>query len=786
MVLRTIKRILVTTLAMAIVIASVNYVPSKKVKAATFEQSIASFPKSYKPYLRKLHKKYPKWKFIPYKTNIKFASAVAKEGSGDRSLIENSNSKFWKSNKKGDYIASSKRYIAKDGGVWVTASKNSVAYFMDPRNFLNSTFIYMFESLSYDQKTHTKSGVEAVLKNTFMYKTNICYINRKGKYKKTKTKYSSQIVSAAKASNVNAFYIASKIRQEIGGGRNAKYKGMGASGSVSGRYGSYTGIYNFYNIGAFTGPNPISSGLSWASSGKGYNRPWTTPMRSITGGAKYIGSKYINCGQHTIYFERFNVNRSSRYGLYEHQYMTNVYGAAAEAMLTANAYNSMGIAKQTKKFIIPIFKKMPSRRQFVRMGKRAKSGRTTTSVTLRKGPGTSYRGITSLSKKTAVTVYKGVISNVGYGIGLLKNPYWYYVHVRKSGRVYKGYVTASYVTTNVEKYISKGVKTKLPISISKSGKVYYRSNNPAVCKVDKNGYVTGKKKGSVTIFAISSTGSLSPIKVEICSSGVKVTPIYMQLYTTQKRKIKAKLFPSKKKNKVKKYVSSNKKVASVTKKGLVKAKKPGIAYIKCIPEKGFRSTCKVNVLNATPNQPIGHVRSLGYNSAHVGWSRQNGISGYHIYRKDGAKRIAFLKTVKGTITSFTDSGLTAGVTYAYSIVPYRYVDRKMFKGKGSKGVRVVPRPNRPVMKKIKPKKNGAVVKWKSVYGANGYALYRSKKKKTGYKKIVEIKAGSKLKYYDKKLKKKKKYYYKALAYTRVNNKNVLSWFSKIRTFKRKK
>ena len=79
MVLRTIKRILVTTLAMAIVIASVNYVPSKKVEAATFEQSIASFPKSYKPYLRKLHKKYPKWKFIPYKTNIKFASAVAKE-----------------------------------------------------------------------------------------------------------------------------------------------------------------------------------------------------------------------------------------------------------------------------------------------------------------------------------------------------------------------------------------------------------------------------------------------------------------------------------------------------------------------------------------------------------------------------------------------------------------------------------------------------------------------------------------------------------------------------------
>ena len=39
---------------------------SREVMAAySFETSIKGFPDSYKPYLRNLHKKYPKWKFVP-------------------------------------------------------------------------------------------------------------------------------------------------------------------------------------------------------------------------------------------------------------------------------------------------------------------------------------------------------------------------------------------------------------------------------------------------------------------------------------------------------------------------------------------------------------------------------------------------------------------------------------------------------------------------------------------------------------------------------------------------
>ena len=777
---------MVITLAMAIVIASVNYVPKTIVKADAFETSIKNFPDSYKASLRALHKKYPNWKFVPFKTGVNFATAVSKESGNNNSLIENYFSKFLKSNAKGDYFPSTKRYVAKDGGTWVSANKNATAYFMDPRNFLNSSSIYMFESLAYDSSTQTQAGVEAVLKGTFMYKTNICYLTTKGKYTKTNTKYSAQILAAAKAANVNAYYIASKIRQEIGGSKNSKYAGMGASGSISGSYGSYKGIYNFYNIGAFTGANPIASGLKWASSGSSYSRPWNTPMKSINGGAKYIGDKYINCGQYTIYFERFNVNKSSKYGLYSHQYMTNVYGAAAEADLTANAYSSMGIAGLTKKFIIPVFNSMPAKSQSVTIGSTEKSAKIASSIMIRKGPGTGYKGLVSLPKSTNLKVYHGKISNVGYGVRLLKNPYWLYAHVNYKGKLYKGYVSASYTTITTAKYITKKVKTKLPVKVSGSGTLYYRSNNPAICTVNSKGYVTGKKKGSTTVYAISATGSISGIKVSVVTSGVSVTPTAASLYTGQTKKLKTKLLPSKKKNSVKSFTSSNNKVATVSNKGVITAKSPGTAVITCKPNSGFSSKCTVQVRSATPSQPTLKAKATGYNSAAVSWTSQYGITEYRVYRKPQVGPLKLVKAVPGTVTSLTDTNLETGVKYTYTVVAFRNVNGKIHKSASSKGVVVQPVPGKSKIKKVKAKGKGVTFNFKAVAGATGYNIVKSTNKYKGYKKVAVIKAGQKLTYYDKKLKKNKKYYYKVIVFTTVKGTHYFGKYSKIKSYTRKK
>ena len=169
-----------------------------KAADAAFENSIAAFPDSYKPYLRTLHTKYPSWKFVAYNTGLNFATVVNKEFADDKSLIENSFSKLLKSNGSvKNYNASTGTYIPKDGGTWVAASKNCIAYFVDPRNFLNETHIYMFEQLSFDAATQTQAGVEAILEGSFMYNKAISYINTAGKYISTDILYSAQIMEAA-------------------------------------------------------------------------------------------------------------------------------------------------------------------------------------------------------------------------------------------------------------------------------------------------------------------------------------------------------------------------------------------------------------------------------------------------------------------------------------------------------------------------------------------------------------------------------------------------------------
>lgn len=88
-------------------------------------------------------------------------------------------------------------------------------------------------------------------------------------------------------------------------------------------------------------------------------------------------------------------------------------------------------------------------------------------------------------------------------------------------------------------------------------------------------------------------------------------------------------------------------------------------------------------------------------------------------------------------------------------------------------------PLAPAGVKAQKKKKGILLSWKKVKGANGYAIYRSYKKKTGYKKVTVIsKAGTK-QYLDKKGKKGKMAYYKIKAYKISDGKKIWGKYSKI-------
>ena len=376
-----------------------------------FEDSLinAGFPKSYVEPLSKLHDKYPNWVFVPMITGLDWQASINGERTPhSQQLIEKNVDSWMKCSCSQCY---GKTY---EGGGWVSASEDAVKYYMDPRNFLTEEYIFQFENIRFDE-AQTIEGIESILGWTWMRNADITYYDAFGNlltYSENgqNIKYSEAILRAARDSNVSAYYLASKIVQEVGSNNPANVT------TASGTSYPYNGIYNYYNIGANTG---AEDGLRWANgymktirstvmysetniyssqvvtipasttvyfaydSGEfygiraevggvmyagfvrkdnievatEYGRPWNNPYQSIYYGAQWIYKNFVDT-QYTGYLQKFNVNPESN-SLYEHEYMANVRAAASESYSTYYAYKSNGTLEGRRVFSIPVFLNMP-------------------------------------------------------------------------------------------------------------------------------------------------------------------------------------------------------------------------------------------------------------------------------------------------------------------------------------------------------------------------------------------------------------------------------------------
>ncbi len=306
------------------------------------------FPESYKPFLREMHKAHPSWNFIAVQTGINWDTLVENERnkSGQiKNLVycTSSNPHYnWRSTEVG-YNASTNKWYPYDGTVWFAASNQLVKYYLDPRTYLYESYIFAFESLSYQEGMQNQTGVEAILKGSFMANANA--------YGEGRT-YSSIIMDAAKQSNVSPYHLASRMKQEMGNS---------AGVAATGRSSTYPGIYNYFNIGAFDSPSgaAVLNGLKWASTkGGSYGRPWNTPSKSIVGGAQYLSQSYIAKGQDTLYTQKYNVTNKN--ALFNHQYMTNLQAPSTEGYSQYKAYAANGLLDSSIAFKIPVYLNMPS------------------------------------------------------------------------------------------------------------------------------------------------------------------------------------------------------------------------------------------------------------------------------------------------------------------------------------------------------------------------------------------------------------------------------------------
>ncbi len=308
-----------------------------------FEEQLAEFPENYHPYLKALHEKYPNWIFTADQITITYQHAIALENVFPRKLVENQYYS-WRSMENGYYNWNTNSYIVTDGR-WYGAHREVIAYYMDPRNFLNTNDAYIFMKQSYDANSQSIVGLRELLKGRFLannyvdpndllYGGDFAYV----------------IMEAAKQSGVSPYILASTIIQEQGSQGSKFAHGV----EYETPNGEKVTVYNYFNFGVSgtTEADKLKKGAKYA-----YDAGWTTRSAAIIGGAKKYADGYVNrnpsnpyYNQDTYFYKNYNILDPSKIN---HQYAQNV----ADQVSTASFLRKMYVDNTTTylTFRIPVY-----------------------------------------------------------------------------------------------------------------------------------------------------------------------------------------------------------------------------------------------------------------------------------------------------------------------------------------------------------------------------------------------------------------------------------------------
>lgn len=303
----------------------------------------SGFPDSYLPYLAELHARHPNWKFISETIPLTFDEVVSGENAYGRNLLQGSafNENYYSMGINSYDILSNEftSYATENG--WYDASSEAVAYYLDPRNYLNIKYIMAYELLHYNN-AHTEDAVAKIMGNNSFW--NSVYSGYDGNVY-------SDVVRATSDIGISSFHIAARIKQEISGISTSDPR-AGGGFTLDGK--SYSNYYNFFNIDVW-GTDKIMRGMRYA-----IDNGWNSPYRCIYGGSKFIYNEYCAVNQDTLYYEKFDV--STKDGDYTHQYMQNLAVIAQETNKVYKSYveNVSNYFDKPLEFTIPVYKDMPN------------------------------------------------------------------------------------------------------------------------------------------------------------------------------------------------------------------------------------------------------------------------------------------------------------------------------------------------------------------------------------------------------------------------------------------
>lgn len=200
-------------------------------------------------------------------------------------------------------------------------------------------------------------------------------------------------------------------------------------------------------------------------------------------------------------------------------------------------------------------------------------------------------------------------------------------------------------------------------------KLLWTSSNKRIATVEK-GVVVGLRKGTVKITVKSTDGSkLSAQCVVTVKQAVKNIKLNKTLITGRKGTkvtLKAKVTPTKADNRIVKWQSSNKKIATVNKKGVVTVKGKGCAVIKCTSGDGSGVYSKCVVNNSSKAKSV----KLNKKSAKVSAGKTLKL---RVTVKGSCKEVLW-KSSNTKVATVTDNGLITAVENGKTVISATTMD----------------------------------------------------------------------------------------------------------------
>ena len=197
-------------------------------------------------------------------------------------------------------------------------------------------------------------------------------------------------------------------------------------------------------------------------------------------------------------------------------------------------------------------------------------------------------------------------------------------------------------------------------------------------------------------------------------------------------------------------------------------KLPGIATVKIIGCGNYYGTVTKTfiIIPKQIKKESFKVGSSTVSTTSFSWEKADGVSGYSVHRSLSANS-GYSQVAEVTTNSFTDKNLYSGKYYYYRVYAFKTINGKKYYGVYSavKTKTAGYLVNTPQSLKASNQTTSSVkISWKVTPNANGYIIYRSTNKDSGYKAVKTITSQYTTYFVNKNLSKGKTYYYKVYAY----------------------